>query len=172
MPPELSDGEMVTRDLVRRPTARLLPVSPAGEVLLLLDQDPGHPGIVRWGTIGGALDPGESLAQAAVREMFEETGVRIDVADLVGPFYRDEREFGYNGVRYLGDSQFLAVPLDPAGVTVSFEHLEAAEVGNVFEARWWTPEDLAVDGRLIVPDLCDIMTAALAAVAAREEGTG
>lgn len=32
--------------------------------------------------IGGKLDPGESAREAAVREVFEETGVRIDPADL------------------------------------------------------------------------------------------
>jgi ADP-ribose pyrophosphatase YjhB (NUDIX family) len=158
------------REPVYRPTARVMPVSAAGEVLLLLDQDPGEPGTTRWGSIGGALDPGETLSDAAVREMFEETGIRIAVADLVGPFHQDQREFVYDGIRYLGESQFLAVVLDPAQATVSFENLEPAEVGNVFEARWWTPEDLARDGRLIVPDLCDIMAAAIAAVAAREEG--
>ena len=42
-----------------RVTARVLPVNHRGEVLLLQDQDPGRPGILRWGTIGGAVDPGE-----------------------------------------------------------------------------------------------------------------
>ena len=66
-----------------RVTARVLPVNHRGEVLLLLDQDPGRPGVARWGTIGGAVDPGETLHDAAVREMHEETGIRIEAADLV-----------------------------------------------------------------------------------------
>ena len=54
---------------VRRPTARVLPVSPDGAVLLLQDQDPAHPGVVRWGSVGGAVEAGESLVEAAVREL-------------------------------------------------------------------------------------------------------
>ena len=45
---------------IPRVTARVLPVNPDGEVLLLQDVDPAVPGVLRWGTIGGALDPGES----------------------------------------------------------------------------------------------------------------
>ena len=61
---------------IPRVSARVLPVSPDGEVLLLHDQDPTYPGVLRWGTIGGALDPGETHEQAAVRELYEETGTR------------------------------------------------------------------------------------------------
>lgn len=47
---------------------------------------------------------------------------------------------------------------------MTFDHLEPEEVGNVAEARWWTPADLAADGRLVAPDLPEIMSAAIAAV--------
>jgi len=60
---------------IQRVAARVLPVSPDGEVLMLQDQDPAEPGVLRWGTIGGATDPGESLVDAAIRELFEETGI-------------------------------------------------------------------------------------------------
>ncbi|MBF4163036.1 NUDIX hydrolase [Nocardioides acrostichi] len=148
---------------ILRITARVLPVSERGEVLLLCDQDPGHPGDLRWGTIGGAVDPGESLPEAGVREMFEETGVVVDAGALVGPVHQDRLEFSYDGTRYLGDSTFFAVPL-ARDVEVSFAHLEPAEVGNVLEARWWRPADVRDDGRLVSPDLPDIMELAIAAI--------
>ena len=69
---------------IPRVSARVLPVSPDGEVLLLQDRDPAERDVLRWGTIGGAVDPGESLEEAAVREMHEETGL-IDPADLTPP---------------------------------------------------------------------------------------
>ncbi len=37
-----------------------------------------------WGLPGGALEPGESVAQAAIREMQEETGYTVEVTALVG----------------------------------------------------------------------------------------
>ncbi len=78
------------------------------------------------------------------------------------PFHRDQRAFRYAGVDYVGDSTFFALPL-ARDVEITFEHLEPAEVGNVVEARWWTPEELARDGRLVAPDLPDIMSAAIVA---------
>ena len=37
-----------------------------------------------WVTPGGILEPGEPLREAAAREVYEETGVAIDVGTLVG----------------------------------------------------------------------------------------
>ena len=39
-----------------------------------------------WKTLGGAVDPDEAPADAAVRECWEETGVLIDVTGVLGVF--------------------------------------------------------------------------------------
>jgi len=148
---------------IDRPTARVLPVSPDGRVLLLQDRDPARPSELRWGTIGGGVDPGETMVEAAVREMFEETGILVAVDGLVGPVHEDSRPFSYDGVDYLGHSTFFAVPL-PADTPVSFDHLEPIEVGNVVAADWWAPDELATTGGMIAEDLPDIMRAGIAAV--------
>jgi 8-oxo-dGTP pyrophosphatase MutT (NUDIX family) len=148
---------------IERATARVLPVSPAGTVLLLLDRDPARPEDWRWGTVGGAVDPGEELRATAVRELFEETGLVAAEGDLVGAFHVDERAFSYDGRDYLGHSTFFALAVD-AEASVTFAHLMPAEIGHVAEARWWAPDGLAADGRLVAPDLPEIMSAAIAAV--------
>ena len=146
-----------------RVTARVLPVNHRGEVLLLQDQDPGRPGDLRWGSIGGAVDPGETLLEAAVREMREETGVVIDAADLVGPVHHDVVPFTYGERAFLGDSTFYALAL-AHDTEVVLDHLEPLEVDNVFAHGWWTPEALAADGTAVLPDLPDIMRRAVEAV--------
>ena len=51
----------------------------AGEILLMQRQD-----FEVWGLPGGEIDPGETPAQAAVREVAEETGLSVRLTRLVG----------------------------------------------------------------------------------------
>jgi 8-oxo-dGTP pyrophosphatase MutT (NUDIX family) len=146
-----------------RLTARVLPVNPAGEVLLLQDQDPAHPGILRWGSVGGAVDPGETLVDAALRELHEETGVEVGVEALTGAFHRSTYAFSWAGRGFVSDAAFFAVPLD-SEVEITFDHLEESEIGNVVAAGWWTPEALEAEGTAVAPDLPDIMRSAVRAV--------
>jgi 8-oxo-dGTP pyrophosphatase MutT (NUDIX family) len=148
---------------IPRVSARVLPVCPGGEVLLLQDLDPAVPGILRWGTIGGAVDHGESLQQAAVREMREETGLIVDPATLTPAFLRSTHDFSWNGTLYRSDNTFFAMPL-ARDVEVSFDHLEPDEVDTVIAWQWWRPGDLAEAGGMVADDLPEIMAAAVSAV--------
>lgn len=49
--------------------------------------DNGH-----WGLPGGHVEPGESVADAALREVFEETGWRIELGRLVGVYSDPARQ--------------------------------------------------------------------------------
>lgn len=144
-----------------RVTARLLPVSPDGAVLLLEEQDPARPGERYWSSIGGALDAGESPEQAVVREAREESGLTIAATDLLGPVTTHRQAYSWGGVDYDGHHTYFAARL-PRQVEVSLDHLEPEEVGNVFGAAWWTPDAL-VGHRYEPPALPDIMRAAVAA---------
>ena len=148
---------------IHRIAARLLPVSPDGRVLLLQAQDPARPGDLHWISVGGAVDPGESHEQAAVRELFEETGIEIPTDQVLGPIGTGVHPFSWNGQDYVSHSTFLAVPLEE-GVDVHFDGLDAGEVGNIFRAEWWTPDALEADGSAASPDMPDMMRAAAAAV--------
>ena len=63
-----------------RPSSRLLVIDPLQRVLLFRFEHKQGPlaGQQFWATPGGALDPGESYAQAACRELLEETGLLVD----------------------------------------------------------------------------------------------
>ena len=67
------------------PSVNVVVTNPAGEVLLIRRSDNDN-----WAVPGGAIDLGESLAQAAVRETREETGIDCEVTGLVG-IYSDPR---------------------------------------------------------------------------------
>jgi ADP-ribose pyrophosphatase YjhB (NUDIX family) len=67
------------------PSVNVVVVNEAGEILLIRRADNDN-----WALPGGAMDLGESLPAAAVRETAEETGIRIEVTGLVG-IYTDPR---------------------------------------------------------------------------------
>jgi ADP-ribose pyrophosphatase YjhB (NUDIX family) len=67
------------------PSANVVVVNDASEILLIRRTDNDN-----WALPGGAMDLGESLPDAAIRETLEETGVRVDLTGLVG-IYTDPR---------------------------------------------------------------------------------
>ena len=77
----------IGHELLVLPCVTVLPVDERGRVLLAWHA--GHTD--GWGTVGGAVDPGESPVEAAVREAREEIGVDIRLGRLLtvlgGPDY-------------------------------------------------------------------------------------
>jgi ADP-ribose pyrophosphatase YjhB (NUDIX family) len=59
----------------------------SGEILLIQRADNGH-----WGLPGGHVEPGESVTQAAAREVLEETGCQIEVGRLIGVYSDPTRQ--------------------------------------------------------------------------------
>jgi ADP-ribose pyrophosphatase YjhB (NUDIX family) len=67
------------------PSVNVAVVNEAGDLLLIRRADNGN-----WALPGGAIDLGESVAQAAVRGTLEETGIECEVTGIVG-IYSDPK---------------------------------------------------------------------------------
>ena len=82
-----------------------------------------------WALPGGGADAGESLAQAAVRESREETGLRVSLTRLVGVYSRPDWIDG-------GEHVVLFAAIPSGGVL-----LQDAD-GEVLDARFFGRHDL------------------------------
>jgi 8-oxo-dGTP pyrophosphatase MutT (NUDIX family) len=93
-----------------RISARVVLLDELGCVLLFCGSDPGAQSAVVprwWFTVGGAVEPDESLTDAAVREIAEETGLRVSPADLIGPVWRRDAVFEFNGTVIRSEEMFF-----------------------------------------------------------------
>jgi 8-oxo-dGTP pyrophosphatase MutT (NUDIX family) len=67
------------------PSVNVVVVNDAGEILMIRRSDNDN-----WAVPGGAIDLGESVAQAAVRETREESGIECEITGIVG-IYSDPK---------------------------------------------------------------------------------
>ncbi len=122
-----------------RPTARVLVVDPGERVLLFGYLDDA--GRRSWFTPGGGVQRGETVVEAAVRELAEETGL-VRAAAQLGPVVATlvSRFPGYDGRPYLGAHSFffLRVPR-PEIVTDGQEEYERT---FIIGHQWWTADEL------------------------------
>jgi 8-oxo-dGTP pyrophosphatase MutT (NUDIX family) len=149
----------------RRQTARVLPVNSDGRVLLLHGWDPNHPEAPFWFTVGGGAENGESLPEAGVRELREETGLALDPESLGEPIAHNTVEFTFAGYHIIQGQTFYAVTVESADVTL--DGLDPLEKASTDKYAWMSAEDFGPDERPADPDIPDLIRAAAASVRAR-----
>jgi 8-oxo-dGTP diphosphatase len=143
-----------------RASSRLLVLDPDGRVLLFrfTFKDGAWVGQNFWATPGGEIDPGETFEAAAVRELFEETGVRVaDVGAEIA-----QRKFVMqlpDGEHVVADERFFVVRTDDDAV--SREHWTELERKVMVEHRWWTRAELAATREVVFPENLQEMLAQL-----------
>ncbi|MGN9845739.1 NUDIX hydrolase [Nonomuraea sp. H19] len=157
----------MTKIPLRRFTARVLPIDDQGRVLLLCGFDPERPDQLFWFTIGGAMEGGETLREAAARELFEEVGIRAGAKDFSGPYGTNTIEFCWAGYAITQDQTFVAIRVGDAAV--SFDHMEQIEKDTTTAYRWWSAEELESTEEIFFPE---DLAAILRKVTAGGEGCG
>ncbi|TMM32639.1 MAG: NUDIX domain-containing protein [Actinobacteria bacterium] len=135
---------------IPRTAARVLLIDEADRILLFHGVDPADPTDEFWVTPGGGLDPGESLAQGAARELFEETGLRVDPAELGEPVFRNVVEFSFDGRAYRQEQDFYLLRIPSWEVdTSNFDDLERVAMDD---HRWWTVAELESTAEHFYPE--------------------
>lgn len=135
---------------VLRRTGRVLPVDEAGRVLLMHGWDPARPQSPFWFSIGGGLDDGETTAQAAAREAFEEVGLAVRPEDLGAPVWQDTTYFSFDGIDLEQEQDFYVVHV-PCFEPM-LDGLDRIEQETIDGCRWWALPGLAASGETYYPE--------------------
>ncbi len=110
---------------------------------------PQDGGVRLWITPGGGLEQGETYEEAALRELYEETGLE-KVA--LGPWvWKRRHTWRWGDVWNESHERFYLVRV--AAFVPRPRHLDVYEREYVHECRWWTAEEIkaADDSETFVP---------------------
>lgn len=129
-----ADGKISLRRLYPvRPLVGVGAVVQMGDKILLV-QRAEEPGKGLWSIPGGLVEVGETLRDAAKREVEEETGISVEIGELIDVMeniIRDED----------GRVKFHYVLIDFKAKPAS-EEIELKPSSEVLGACWFTPEEI------------------------------
>jgi 8-oxo-dGTP pyrophosphatase MutT (NUDIX family) len=117
-------------DLIVAPSASVLVGDESGRVLLAR-----HAETDRWVIPGGSIEPDEEPADAAVREVWEETGLHVALTRIVGLYGGPECHVRYRN----GDEVSYVMIVFEARVIGGHARPDGVEI---LETRWVAPAEL------------------------------
>jgi 8-oxo-dGTP pyrophosphatase MutT (NUDIX family) len=135
--------------IIERTSAKVLLVTASLDVLLFSSLDPGNPDRPRhWFAVGGGVEAGETLAETAVREVREETG--LELSDVGSPVLTRHASFDFEGDLYEQDETYFVAWVERfAPSTDGWTELELRTTSG---HRWWSIEELRTTTEVVYPE--------------------
>ena len=122
-----------TQPIIDRHAARVILLDRNNDILLFRCQEPGEDRAF-WITPGGGLEDDETHEQAAVRELYEETGLS---GVPIGPcVWTRSHTFPWLGKTYRQHERFFMVRVESHAVDCA-EHTQDEQL-VLTEHRWWS----------------------------------
>jgi 8-oxo-dGTP pyrophosphatase MutT (NUDIX family) len=131
-----------------RLTSRVVILDGDDRFLLFLTKAPDSSGFARWITPGGGVDPGENHAEAAIRELFEETGLLVD--EVGEPVWNHDFDVAWDSADHSsGHAEFYALNVD--SFTPVSTNWTPEEHVDVIAHKWWSARELEKSGEPFEP---------------------
>lgn len=125
-------------------------------VLLIHERVEGED-LDHWLTPGGGVEERELLPQAAMRETYEETGLRVELPDDAPVVHEQRRSWSWRGVGYDQTDHYFVSEVTGAP-TISHPGLTGMEQLTLIGVRWWTVAELRASAdTFIPPEIADIV---------------
>ncbi|MGH3300316.1 MAG: NUDIX domain-containing protein [Streptosporangiaceae bacterium] len=116
-----------------------------------------------WELPGGGIEAGEGYAEAAAREIAEETGLVISPAEVGPPRWRRSATWAARGIRRLQHEVVVGVDLDASTPLVTAGGRTAEEREEYTGSHWWQlPDVLSSSERFYPGRLRELLPAFLA----------
>lgn len=138
-----------------RKSVKALLIDKANQLLLIHIDDPKITNVEGkyhgsfWTLVGGGIETNESLEEAAIREIYEETGMRFTQSDLGPVVWYGSLDLLWNRQRVRIEQTYLVVKTKTNNVHL--KNLVQTEKEVVQELRWFSVKDLQSCKEVIYP---------------------
>lgn len=107
-----------------------------------------------WVTPGGGVDEGESFAQGLQRELFEELGLDVAVAEPY-VFFRKMPFISKSGEKFTSDERYYVVKVPDENVL--FGNMSTGERQLTKEGKWWSIDGIRSSSEEFFTDDLDVI---------------
>jgi 8-oxo-dGTP pyrophosphatase MutT (NUDIX family) len=137
---------------VERTSVRVVVRDRSGDVLLFETIDARTPETGTWWELpGGGMEPGESVAQTAVRELHEETGFAASVDEVGFPTWTRTATYLRRGRRILQHELVVALAVPELRPAPARDGRTAEELEDYVGHRWWPVDDVCASADRFFP---------------------
>jgi 8-oxo-dGTP pyrophosphatase MutT (NUDIX family) len=137
---------------VERTSVRVVLRDRLGRLLLFHTADPEMPETGTWWELpGGGMEPGESWAETACREIGEETGIRLATDQVGEPRWTRTATYLRRHRRVLQHELVVVATLDAVDPAIVRDGRTPEELEEYLASRWWSAEQVAGSAERFFP---------------------